>query len=132
MHKTQPYALQSFLKLLLASPTPGVAILSLKVGWALRAVVVGPVLELLGFPPRLLWVTCLAGLEIPFYSLQKCNQRVGFPLKFIYLSKANFSYRDQLNMDLIINLKSLFLVCDMIMINSKSLFLVCDMIMINS
>ena len=55
---------------------------------------VGPSLELLGFPLWLLWVTCLAWLEIPFYSLQKRNQRVDFPLKFIDLSKANFSYRD--------------------------------------
>ena len=88
----------------------------------------GPSLELLGFPLWLLWVTCLAWLEIPFYSLQKRNQRVDFPLKLIDLSKANFSYREQLNVKLIINSKSIFLLRDMIMINSKSLFLVCGMI----
>ena len=89
----------------------------------------GPSLELLGFPLWLLWVTCLAWLEIPFYSLQKRNQRVDFPLKFTDLSKAKFSYRNPIKYGTdSINSKSLFLVCDMIIINLKSPFLVGDMI----
>ena len=80
---------------------------------------VGPSLELLGFPPWLLWLTCLAGLEIPFYSLQKCNQRVDFPLKFIDLSKAKFSYRDPIKYGTIINSKSLILVCDMTIVKKN-------------
>ena len=107
MQKTQPYALKAILKLLLASPAPGVTILSLRVGfserswwphrWSYQAF-------LRGCFGWLVWLGWKFHFSIVYKSVIK---ELIFHWSLLTFQRQSFHTETQLNVELIINSKSL-------------------------